>query len=391
MQSSFNASNQRHLQLSDFFDTSESISKLRETEPRLRVFGVEGAPAPGQRNGDASTDVVHVGEASLSASQWRNSMPRKPLVKLDCTFFKFSPTSGEDISRFWAISDGLVPATHIASQAEQILAGLRERSADGIVVALHVRAEPDWIHHCATWGQIRDGAERDNCFTNTMLLDRVLWTAGVPERAVVYIAGGFLKDTAFLGDTGNIFVNLQKQYTVVFKEDVLYGGSSSGSGKTMTAEDLALNRELYAAIDYEVCNQADLFIGNSVSTFAALLLMSRERDRVMGRRPLLRHFQYNGGGMPLTVPVPLDINYQPWTVLPLKWVFSYTSYQTGYDQMMQVAVVSARQRTRLMPVCIYYGPRNTMYDWLVAQQVHVIEHTPKWAAQVKAIEHDLKV
>jgi hypothetical protein len=167
---------------------------------------------------------------------------------------------------------------------------------------------------------------RENCMTNTDKLATTLRAAGVREGAVVYVVGGYryktqkdepgkLKNLLTLVTNADMYINysklmslcifdhlltivminlvefishLRKFFVIVFKEDVL--GTS-----VFSAFDLVRDRELLAAVDYEVCRHADLFIGNSVSSFSAMLLLARERSNALqGTRYL--NFNYNSGG-----------------------------------------------------------------------------------------------
>ena len=83
--------------------------------------------------------------------------------------------------------------------------------------------------------------------------------------------------------------------------------------------------------------------------------------------------------IPLQEFMPLDVKYEPWRVLPLKWVFAYNSLLSDYDILLKAAVVSANLKTTLVPICLFYGPVNDIYHWLITHQVIVIEHKPKWA------------
>ena len=92
--------------------------------------------------------------------------------------------------------------------------------------------------------------------------------------------------------------------------------------------------------------------------------------------------------------MPLDVKYEPWRVLPLKWVFAYSSLLSDYDPLLKAAVVSAHLKTSLLPICIFYGPINTVYHWLLKYKVVIIRHTPAWAdlilsssAVFKVVDH----
>jgi len=62
----------------------------------------------------------------------------------------------------------------------------------------------------------------------------------------------------------------------------------------------------------------------------------------------------------------------------LKWVFTVTSATSSYDDIVKVAVLSALAKTKLVPVCIFYGEPNHLAHWMEARGVRIIYHTPKW-------------
>jgi hypothetical protein len=160
-------------------------------------------------------------------------------------------------------------------------------------VAVHVRAEQDWIDHCEKWENIRDAIIRDNCMSNTEYLTRVLRQNKILPGTTVYLAGGYRKSDVH---ANSLLRPLLEEYNVVTKDDII---DRVGEG------ELLRNREFFAAIDYYICENAPIFVGNSVSTFSAMLLLSRERRRTLHQEKL-EHFHYNGGNIPLLGYVSLD-------------------------------------------------------------------------------------
>ena len=63
--------------------------------------------------------------------------------------------------------------------------------------------------------------------------------------------------------------------------------------------DLDVAFDDWPAIDYSLAQQADLFVGNSLSTFASLMLQYRNWHGLPG-------FHYNGGTFPLEDPWTLE-------------------------------------------------------------------------------------
>lgn len=57
----------------------------------------------------------------------------------------------------------------------------------------------------------------------------------------------------------------------------------------------------------------------------------------------------------------------------MKWFFCLNEGDWQFE-MAQVAVYTARQNTKLEPVCIYDGNNKTVIDWMAAQNIPVIFH-----------------
>ena len=233
---------------------------------------------------------------AMNSAQWNMFLSTKgTITRFGCLFFKFVTTT-DTTTALWKINKSLVPSSWIIMAADDIFSYLKSISTDSYVISLHIRAEQDWQDHCSKWGSIRDGIIRDNCYTNTELLDITLLGAGIPIGSVIYIAGAYDRNDLNIP----LFKRLSAKFKLILKQDVSYRLPDS------IRYDMATNRELFAAIDYEICYRANLFIGNSVSTFSAMLLLTRERDRVLAdsskhsddSKLLLskRHFYYNGGG-----------------------------------------------------------------------------------------------
>ena len=75
-----------------------------------------------------------------------------------------------------------------------------------------------------------------------------------------------------------------------------------------------------ALLDYFLAMRADKFLGNSVSSFAAMLILER-------RHAGLWSSSYNGGNLPFEPFIPL---------FKLPWVFTYNSWSPKYDYMLEV-------------------------------------------------------
>lgn len=110
-----------------------------------------------------------------------------------------------------------------------------------------------------------------------------------------------------------------------------------------------LGREQMACVDYYLALKSEKFIGNSVSTFSAMLLLERQRQEAWAS-------YYNGGNIPLSAKMPL---------YHLPWVFTYNSWSFQYDYMLKAAVRSGLQHGTLKPYCLFAGDGSApIVEWL---------------------------
>eukprot|EP00438_Fugacium_kawagutii_P024740 Skav213490 [mRNA] locus=scaffold3849:105905:112205:- [translate_table: standard] len=238
---------------------------------------------------------------------------------------------------------------------------------------VHLRAEQDWHVHCKRWTNWQ--MRRDNCswaleavsLNNTFDMGNVLLAEGVPPGFPVYLATGLSEtemDELRSRPSMQSFFNI---YTVVTK--AMLG----------LPADVGSRREYWAAVDYMFSQQAHWFIGNSISTFSALTIQCRARQKL----PVL---SYNGGTMALE---DMDgIRPNPLTRIPptrpeIKWLFTLPRRMHEnsliFNETM-VALKSAAEKTQLIPVCVTAeDPTNSLIVMLVSMGVRVIYHTPSWA------------
>ncbi|GIL81751.1 hypothetical protein Vretimale_1367 [Volvox reticuliferus] len=121
-------------------------------------------------------------------------------------------------------------------------------------------------------------------------------------------------------------------------------------------------------LEYFLAMRAERFIGNSVSTFAALGLLERRRRGQWAA-------YYNGGNIPLASLMP--------GLHRLPWVFTYNSWSPDYEYMLRGAVRSALATHSFTPYCIFQGDASSpIAAWLRSQGVRLITHTPAWREQL---------
>lgn len=217
---------------------------------------------------------------------------------------------------------------------------------------------------------------------NTDVLLNTLITNKVPETIPLYLAGGYTWDFV---QGSPIFAPLATRFHVVMKDSLIKDGHLTVSQE---------RREWFAFIDYEICRGARYFVGNSVSTFSAMI----ELNRLKNSRAA---FHYNTGNIPLELLLPIrrPTDFQMRTAgqqsTRLKWIFSIfigNGSKNSYLAMAKVAVTSAQHRTSLDPVCIFNVALDAskevqilaadFLEWLQSREVTIIRHTPKWAHKI---------
>ena len=287
-------------------------------------------------------------------------------LEFGCTFNSLDKR--DDVGKleelFWRIDAALIPAATLVKSATETINALRARSeARGgtrSFTALHLRVESDWTQHCQRWESNSSIPVRDNCLTNTDRLDRVFAIEGVEERHALYVATeevGELSSTRGLRNLAH--------YPLESKSTLFPDG---GRGLWFVT-----HRELSAFHDLLVCEAAGLFVGNSVSTFSAYLELKRERRR-RGRAD----FHYNGGNIPLQA-VLFGREWETAARRTLKWVFTINGDASPtFVEAALVAVASARNNTKLVPICVHLGPLGHVAMALQQAGVRVIQHEPRW-------------
>ena len=110
-----------------------------------------------------------------------------------------------------------------------------------------------------------------------------------------------------------------------------------------------LSREEAACVEYYIALQSSKFIGNSVSSFTAILILERQKVGAWAA-------YYNGGNIPMSGAVPL---------YKLPWVFTYNSWSPSYDYMLKAAVRSGLEAESFVPYCLFSGEKEApIAKWL---------------------------
>jgi hypothetical protein len=124
-------------------------------------------------------------------------------------------------------------------------------------VAVHMRIEKDWMIHCKKWEQ--RSHLREICSSKEEIIHKVSQITDLRRPVVVYlaVADSLLEDDSITSGWRVGMVAYEK--------------------KKLGVTDI-YDRQPYlikSAIDFEVCSRADVFVGNSFSTFSNLVVLSR--------------------------------------------------------------------------------------------------------------------
>ncbi|GAB2281154.1 O-fucosyltransferase 23 [Dionaea muscipula] len=129
-------------------------------------------------------------------------------------------------------------------------------------VAVHMRIEKDWMIHCKKMERRSNVSEI--CSSKEEIIERVGNIVGLSKPTVVYlaVAANLLEDGSILS---------------CWKDGLLpYEKNKLGVNSIYDKYPYLVK----SAIDYEVCSRADIFVGNSFSTFSNLIVLERTRKMI---------------------------------------------------------------------------------------------------------------
>ncbi|KAL6880513.1 hypothetical protein ACP4OV_012078 [Aristida adscensionis] len=124
-------------------------------------------------------------------------------------------------------------------------------------IAVHMRIEKDWMIHCKKWEQRSNSNEI--CSSKEEIIHKVSQITDLRRPVVVYlaVADSLLEDDSI---TSGWRVGM-----------VAYEKKKLGVTGIYDRQPYLIK----SAIDFEVCSRADVFVGNSFSTFSNLVVLSR--------------------------------------------------------------------------------------------------------------------
>ncbi|KAJ0578966.1 putative GDP-fucose protein O-fucosyltransferase [Helianthus annuus] len=169
------------------------------------------------------------------------------------------------VSDYAKVFECLVLVDEILKEANEVVSKIREfgseithdSSQQTPYVAIHMRIEKDWMIHCKKLEQRSNVS--NICSSKEEITTRVanIPTLKPPTTLYLAVANELLEDNSILNG---------------WKE-----GMHPIDKKRLGLTDLYKKHPylIQAAIDYEVCLRANVFVGNSYSTFSSLLVLER--------------------------------------------------------------------------------------------------------------------
>ncbi|EOA30536.1 hypothetical protein CARUB_v10013656mg [Capsella rubella] len=169
-------------------------------------------------------------------------------------------------------ADKVVMKIREAGEAERAKLGSKTETLPGPIpfVAVHMRIEIDWMIHCKKLEQRQKVSEI--CSSKREIMERVGNISSLKTPTVLYLAVADTlleekeEDSSVLRGWRDGLIPFEKKKLGVKEE--IYGKYSY---------------LIQSAIDYEVCLRADVFVGNSFSTFSSLIVLERtQKARKLG-------------------------------------------------------------------------------------------------------------
>jgi hypothetical protein len=251
------------------------LSRFSDVKNRAQVFDLEKGSG---RRWTVERDLEHLKQSARNESidefevirligknpfLWHDHWPVEDYAKVfECMVVV------DEISRE---ADKVVMKIREAGEAERAkLASKTEILGPVPFVAVHMRIEIDWMIHCKKLEQRKKISEI--CSSKREILDRVGNISGLKTPTVLYLAVADTlleekeEDSSVLSGWRDGLIPFEKKKLGVKEE--IYGKYSY---------------LIQSAIDYEVCLRADVFVGNSFSTFSSLIVLERtQKARRLG-------------------------------------------------------------------------------------------------------------
>lgn len=270
---------------------------------------------------------------------------RARYVSLECPLYKLAPAIMLEEEKF--IRSMLLAFRPSKNVMKHMATYTRRIGGAGPFNYLHLSIDKTWKKQCLSWDAFSssDGAERTNCFNNTLSIDKVLDSRSFEKDLPLFTVANWHAADPKLAKA------------------VRKAASDAGYNVVKSPSIKNLPREVEAMIEYELALKAERFLGNSVSTFSALAILQRRWEGQWAG-------YYNGGDVPLVMMMP---------IFDTPWVFTFNSWSPEYEEMAKVAVTSARKQKHIAAYCLFAGDETApIAAWFKKHNVTVIHQDPDW-------------
>ncbi|XP_021755637.1 uncharacterized protein LOC110720866 [Chenopodium quinoa] len=195
---------------------------------------------------------------------WHDHWPVKDYAKVfECLALvdEFAKEADRVVSKIRAVG-GEAIGEKLAPELGQGANGVRSKLQPMPYMAVHMRIEKDWMIHCKKLEQRSNINEI--CSSKEEIIERVGNIKELSKPTVIYlaVADSLLEDKTIL--------NGWQEGLLPFEKKKL--GVSQIYDKYPYL--------IKSAIDYEVCLRADVFVGNSFSTFSSLIALERTQKMI---------------------------------------------------------------------------------------------------------------
>ena len=235
---------------------------------------------------------------SLLASSSSEKYKSAALLSVGCPIFKLdAAVVGRNQKLVESLLSSLIPAPDQRAEIDKLKFSL---SKSGHYNFLHLRVERDWISHCKMWV-----SDRGNCLAEEIVraIGEHLDLKGVSRGTPLHVACDLPAADPYL-----LHAAMRSLKAMGYKKVTLQCRNEKGKSKEgrKSPSGSKLSREVRAMHTYYLGMDSAKYIGNSVSTFSALLLLERQNRNRWST-------YYNMGGIPLMDMLPF---------FRMPWVFT---------------------------------------------------------------------
>ena len=267
--------------------------------------------------------------------------------------------------------NAMVPSSRLLNIVELTFLNLKKKIKKKIGdvelsegVCMHHRDGPDWHNHCKMW-QGNNCENFEDKRIEDLVKDRI--PASYRKKWMYYV--GDAPPSTELTDAIKEHSGLELFHRT--KDNLL----NENSLKNLINRSLLSNenhRDIFAAIDFFVCQRIPSFIGNSVSTFSSLQIALRR-----GKKSTWYNSRSN----------PLLADFLKVQKIPIVYTYTEESQVMG-KILLKASITSVRLTfgTGIDINVMYHGANDKLFlEWLAKQNVIIHKHEPQWIHMIDSM------